>query len=353
MSKSKKRLIIIAVSVPLAFLLVFMPLSTVIIYEAIFGARHETAEWLEYSIEDFEGLAVERSDFVSDGTTLAGYKYSKNSDTVKGVVVISHGLGGGGHNTYMPFIDCFTENGYYVFAYDARGNDESGGRTVRGLPQGLIDLDSALCHVKTLEEYSQLPIVLFGHSWGGYSVGNVLTFHPDVKAAVIVAGFNESEDMLSYQGGKYAGPTVGFGMLYLDAYEKLKFGKEYADMSATRAMQNCDTGVMIIHGGQDATVPAEYGYDKMYEVFGDNDRFEFVFYEDRGHDNIFYSDESAEYREQLNADYKRYVEENGKKYNAETKAEFMNEHLDKKLCFEPDAELMERILAMYDEYCCG
>ena len=39
----------------------------------------------------------------------------------KGVVVIAHGLGGGGQNTYMDLADYFTSNGYLVFAYDVTG----------------------------------------------------------------------------------------------------------------------------------------------------------------------------------------------------------------------------------------
>lgn len=75
---------------------------------------------MQFSAEGYENLEMKRSDFRSWGVTLASYKYSKNNQEVKGVVVIAHGLGGGGHNTYMPFIDYFTSNGYYVFAYDAR-----------------------------------------------------------------------------------------------------------------------------------------------------------------------------------------------------------------------------------------
>ena len=98
-------------------------------------------------------------------------------------------------------------------------------------------------------------------------------------------------------------------------------------------------------------VPAKYGYDKYYEAFGDSDRFEFVLYKDRRHDYLFYSEAAWVYREQLNADYKSYVGEHGKEYNAETKAEFMSEYLDKKKCFEPDPVLMEQILEMFDRYC--
>lgn len=349
--KQKKIIIISIISVLLAIPLIILPVTTVIVYESIFGERYETASWLEFSVEDYEGLQMERSDFQSEEVTLAGYKYSKADQEVKGVVVIAHGLGGGGHNTYMPFIDYFTSNGYYVFAYDARGNDNSGGDSVEGLPQGIICLDNALHHVGSIEEYKELPITLFGHSWGGYSVGNVLYMHPEIKAAVIVAGFNESEDLLEYQGQQMAGAGVHILMPYLKLYERIKFGNEFTAVSALQGLEKTDAGIMIVHSKDDTTVPTKYGYDKFYEAFGNSDRFEFVLYEDKGHDYLFYSEAAWAYREQLNADYKSYVEDNGREYNAETKEEFMNGYLDKKKCFEPDPVLMEQILDMFDTYC--
>ena len=66
---------------------------------------------------------------------------------------------------------------------------------------------------------------------------------------------------------------------------------------------------------------------------------------------LFYSDAAWAYREQLNAEYKTYVEENGKEYSAETKEGFMNRYLDKKQWFEPDFVLMEQIIDMFDTYC--
>jgi len=204
--KDKKQLILVSIiSFILWIPLVFIPIVTVIVYESIFSFRYETLPWLEYSVSDFDGLKVERSDFESDGITLAGYKYSKENTDSKGLVILAHGLGGGGHNTYMPFIYEFTSNGYSVFTYDARGNDESGGRSVGGLPQGVIDLDSAIRHTKEIDEYKGFPIFLFGHSWGAYSSATVLNIHPDIKAAVIIAGFNESEDMMKYQSEKILG----------------------------------------------------------------------------------------------------------------------------------------------------
>ena len=103
--RNKKKIILISiVSFLLAIPLVILPILSVGVYESIFGERYETASWMQFSVEDYEELQMERSDFQSEDVTLAGYKYSKANQEVKGVVVIAHGLGGGGHNTYMPFM---------------------------------------------------------------------------------------------------------------------------------------------------------------------------------------------------------------------------------------------------------
>ena len=347
-----KRALIISVSVLLGIIFIVMPTATVVIYESIFSFRFETEEWLRYYPDDFDGLLCERSDFYStDGTRLAGYKYSKESETVKGVVVVAHGLGGGGHNFYMPFIDVFASNGYKVFAYDAHGNDESDGDSTKGLPQGVIDLDCALSHVKSLDEYADLPIVLFGHSWGAYSSASVLSFHPDVKAAVIVSGFNESEDLILHQGRQFVGPLADLTVPYVFLYERLKFGSEYADASALRGISESDAKVIVVHSEDDADVPIEYGYEKLYSELKESERVEFIKYEDRGHSYVFCSDDAKEYRDALNEDYTAYVEAHGGKYNAEIKQEFMSANLDKAKCFEPDKALMDIILQTYDEVC--
>ena len=347
-----KRALIISVAALLCWALIIMPIAAAVIYESIFGARYETEEWLRYSVDDFDGLTVERSDFCSsDGVRLAGYKYSKGAQEVKGVAVVAHGLGGGGHNFYMPIIDILTSNGYKVFAYDAHGNDESEGDSAEGLPQGVIDLDYAIEHVQGVEEYKDLPIVLFGHSWGAYSAASVLSMHPEVKAAVIISGFNESEDLLTYESRKYAWIFADLSAPYVFLYERLKFGGEYADASALLGISESDAGILVVHSEDDFDVPFEYGYEKFYSALGEEERVEFVRYESRGHSYVFCSEQAHEYRAALNEDYRAYVEARGGEYGAEIKQEFMSQYLDKAQCFEPDPELMEKIIALYDEYC--
>ena len=351
--KNKKKIAFIIVACILAAtIFIVMPVLTIIIYNDNFGERFETSEWMAYSVSDFDGLKVTECSFPSNhGQILAGYQYSKEvQQPIKGVVVLAHGLGGGGHNTYMDVADYFTTNGYLVFAYDATGNDKSEGDSVEGLPQGVIDLDYALRYVKQANEYKDLPIVLFGHSWGGYSVGNVLNCHSDVKAAVLVAGFDRSTDLFEQQGESMIGFGIKLFMPYVSLYERLKYGK-YATFSAIDGLANTNAGIMVLHSKDDTSVLPENGYDKFYDVYGDNSRFSFIEYEDRGHVYIYYSEDARNYRDQLNKDYTAYVEANGGEYSAEMKASFMEKNLDKSKCYEFDYDLMEQILEFYDSCC--
>ena len=72
---NKKRLISIICGF-LAIPLVLFPVASVVVYEVIFSQRYETPDWLEFSVDEFENLQVERCELSTDyGITLAGYQY--------------------------------------------------------------------------------------------------------------------------------------------------------------------------------------------------------------------------------------------------------------------------------------
>ena len=346
-----KRLLIILLVFIIANPTVLMPAATVIIYESIFNRRYETLDYMEFSVSDFEDLRVERSDFDSQGQLLAGYKYS-GAETAepKGLVVLAHGLGGGGHNAYMPMINEFVSAGYLVFAYDAAGNDNSTGR-VGGLPRGIVALDNAISHAKTLPEYSGLPIVLFGHSWGAFSSANVLNLHPDIRAAALISGFNESEDMLGFYSRSYVGGFADLTMPYLSLYERLKFGKEYTSISALSGFEATEAEILIVHSTDDGTVPPDCGYDDYLLEYSSDPRFTFIEYSDQGHVRLMYSAASDLAAEELNREFEVWLSDNGDREIAEVKAEFMAENLDLVLCFEPDPELVSAIVELYGSAC--
>ncbi len=217
------------------------------VYDDNFGGRFETYEPMALEIEDFDGLMRQKYTFQSnEGQNLTGYRYYKDDIEVKAVIVLAHGFGGGGHNSYMHIANYFAENGYAVFAYDATGNDDSEGEAVNGLPQGVIDLDYAIRFVKGNDDFAELPIMLWGHSWGAYSVGSVLSLHSDVKAVVMVSGFDKSVDMLESEGRKMAGDAVEMVLSDMEKIEEEKFG-DYAKLNCLDGFAATSASVMIVH----------------------------------------------------------------------------------------------------------
>lgn len=346
--KRSRKILIISASVLLALVLVVHPLASVIIYESIFSTRYEPAPWLTFSTDDFDSLSVEHVEISGEGERLAGFKYYNPTVTEPlGLVVLAHGLGGGGHNPYMPLIDAFTDEGYSVFTYDATGNGESDGDDVNGLPQGPVDLGRAIAAALSDPDYEGLPLYLVGHSWGAYSVGAVLASCPQVKGAVMLAGFDSSADMIKEGASDYVGSFIAtVAAPTVTLYERIKFGKSAA-LSVTDGIGATDASVMIIHSADDATVPSGIGYDKYYESYKDDPRVTFLHYDDRGHNYLYYTDTAAEYRAEINAAYVRYVEDDGLEYSAESKIDFFGENLDVSKCYEIDPELMEQITDMF------
>ena len=269
---------------------------SVSIYNDNFNKRFESYEPYLLYPEDYEGLSCTEYTFTSDkGQHLQGYLYSAGEEQ-RGIIVLAHGLGAG-HNSYMDCADFFAQNGYYVFAYDATGNDKSEGEGVGGIPQGAIDLDHAITFVEESGEFPDLPVMLFGHSWGGYSVCSVLTYHPEVKAVIECAGCNRSSDLFEAGGKQQAGNVIYTMLPFVRIHERIRYGK-YASNTAMDGFAASDAAVMAVHSEDDSVVPIEYGFDKYYAAYKDDPRFTFIRLTDKGH-NYLFNDQS--YIDEFNA----------------------------------------------------
>ena len=342
-------LIILLVLVIVVFAVVF-PMISISVYKSVFDVRFETNVDEYFTADDYDGLTVENVSFrTRQGHTLAGYKYRMEDVTEpKGVVVWAHGFGGGGHCIYLPMIHYFAEHGYAVFAYDATGNNESEGDVIGGFPQGVIDLDYAINYVKNDAAYSGLPVFLAGHSWGGYSVGNVLNFHTDIKGAVLFAGVDSSIAIIQQEGRNYAGDWAKLMIPYVRIYEKIKYGK-YAGTTATEGIAAAEnTEVLIVHSRDDRTVLQENGYDLFYAAHGDSDRVHFVLYENRGHSDLFYTEDTMIERQLIDIDYDFYLMDYNLEDTRENHAAFRKEYVDYSVYYKMDDEIMGQAVAMFD-----
>lgn len=327
---------------------------TVSVYNRYFGARVETYEPTKQRVEFFDGLERTRYTFPSDrGQLLTGYLYTAGADP-RGIIIIAGGYGAG-HSNYIQCADYFAKHGYAVFAFDNTGCDESGGDSMIGMPQGVIDLEYAISFVEQSGNLPSLPIGLFGHSWGGYSVCAVLASHPEIKAVISCAGYNRSESMFIAEGRTIAGPAVYLTLPFLKLHELIQFGK-YASLTAEDGFAASDARVMIVQSADDDTVLPEFGYDIYYRNHRDDPRFSFLCLEGRGHRffNI-----STPYYEEANASLEQWRDSLDYDYNdpanagrfAADQAEYIHQNVNIKALWQNrlDTDLFDRFLAFYDQ----
>lgn len=354
--KPKKKIVLIVLLSIIVLMIIGWWAFCVKMYNDIFNISADSYEPLMLRVEDFDGLECTEYTFPSDnGQMLAGYLYS-SGENQHAVLIIAHGFGGGGHNFYMDVADFFTKNGYYVFAYDATAMDKSEGTGLGGVPQGVIDLDNAISFVESNDGISDLPIVLFGHSWGGYCVSAVLTYHPEVKSVIECSGFNSSPDMFESGGKSQAGSVIYTMTPFIRLYERIKYGK-YAANTAMDGFDSTEAKVMIVHSADDGVIGIEYGLDKYYEKYKDNSRFTFVRFENRGHDEIFH-DPNNTYKDEFNSEFDKWLETLDYDYNAEEnkerfiedKANYITENLDhERWSHRLDEDLFAKFLNFYEQ----
>ncbi len=327
-----------------------------ILYNENLNQRFESYKPLMLQVEDFAGLKCTKYQFPSDsGQMLAGYWYS-SGNSQRGIIILAHGFGGGGHNSYLDCVNYFAQHGYYVFAYDATGNDESEGKGVGGFPQGVIDLDYSISFVENSGNFPDLPLGLFGHSWGGYCVCSVLTYHPEVKAVISCCGTNSSSDIFEVGGKEEAGNGIYALMPFIKIHEWMKYGK-YATNTAMDGFAASDAAILIAHSEADLVVPIQYGYDLYYEKYKDNPRFTFLRFKNKGHSD-FFVDANDTYKEEINATFDKWAaslnydykaEENMQRF-AKDKAAFLEANLNRERWSNRlDIDLFEQFLAFYDE----
>lgn len=346
--KSKVKIALIILAVIVVIVLTVLQTLTFVLYNENFHQRFSSADMdMMMKTEDFVNLKREKSTFTSDeGQTLTGYFYSSAArEKYKAVVLFSHGYGGGGHSSYRSEIDYLAQNGFLVYAFDNTGNDESEGESVKGLPQGVIDLRFALDHVRTQAVSRDLPIMLCGHSWGGYSVCSELEKETDITAVVSLANFNKSSDMMIDQGVKMYGDSVGMMSPFLTVCDFVNFGSD-AFLSSMKGLQNTNAEVLLFHSEDDGMINIENAFDLYESKLGDKENLTFVRLQGKGHSpQAAY--EAIEYNTQKKKERRQILSENNDTWTDELQADYMKNY-DIEQANALDMDVMEQIVDFYD-----
>lgn len=139
---------------------------------------------------------VHTSEFTDAHGVAIVYDVHPAEGTPRGIVQLLHGVGEHA-GRYGKLIADLTGAGYIVYADDHRGHGRTGirqhggpaklGRLGKG---GLRATEAAIWQLTGIirAEHPDLPLVLFGHSWGSFLAQMLVNDHPDAWDAVVLSG---------------------------------------------------------------------------------------------------------------------------------------------------------------------
>ena len=119
----------------------------------------------------------------SDGTNLYFKEWIPEGEK-KAIICLVHGLGdhSGWYNSLVNYL---TNNGFIVTSFDQRGHGKSQGKRGHTSSYEILLKDINLLIDSSEKHFENLPVFLYGHSFGGNLVLNyAIRYHPKISGVV-------------------------------------------------------------------------------------------------------------------------------------------------------------------------
>ena len=241
-----------------------------------------------FTADDYIGLKATPLSFKNrKGVTLNGFVYEREDALTNAVIVFFHGHAAG-HLAYTTLInDLVTKTRYEVLTFDYMGCDLSEGKKMPNMSQALSDGHDFLAYIKTLDDYKDKPLILIGHSWGGYVASNLYPLNKD-KMIIKIVSINGLTD-IALMFKKMARAPFMFIPLY-NTLTSFHYGK-LAFKTTRKSIKDTPVPHLFIHGEKDDSVPLMPFVSSLVLQSDKHKRIKFHFESDRYH-NVYLTKES-------------------------------------------------------------
>ena len=345
-----KKKIGVAVLASLAGIGVASAASAIVAYNKIFS-RYERPDYSltpgEYFYPRIQPRFM-RTEFTfpSHGNKLQGYYYASSGS--KGIIVICHGIHAGADD-YLPLAESMVGYGYDVFAYDSTGTYSSEGSSTVGMCQQLIDLESAIRFIRSMDNLRSKPLFLIGHSWGAYAAATVLSLESEIAACACIAGMVSGPNMIVEKAKDYVGGLAHVPEPAFEIYQRLLF-KDYVDLDAVKGINSVSAPVMIAHGVDDKVIRFDGQAIIAHKDKLTNPSLSYHIGKGLrgGHDSIWHSAEAIAYQMEIESELKLMKMKKGSSLDNSERSAFL-EGIDHKLYSAPCKELTEKIASVFEK----
>lgn len=168
-----------------------------------------------------------------------------------------HGWGGNAQ-MMLPLAGPLHRAGFALLFIDARCHGLSGEDDFASLPRFAEDITQACHWLRTNADAAAIDprrIALLGHSVGGGAALLAAAWGRDLAAVVSVSAFAHPAEMMArWLVGKRIPPLLGS---YVLRHVETTIGYRFDDIAPLRSIARLSCPVLVVHGAQDAVVPAD------------------------------------------------------------------------------------------------
>ena len=170
-------------------------------------------------------------------------------------LVILHGWGSNAANM-LPLAPALHRAGYGLLLIEARNHGASDSDTFSSLPRFAEDMESALDWLRQRADVDGRRIGLIGHSVGAAAALLLASRRDEVAAVISIAAFAHPETIMRRLLASWRVPFIPFGW-YVLRYVQHVIGHLFADIAAQHTIGKVGCPVLLVHGLDDETVPAD------------------------------------------------------------------------------------------------
>ena len=256
--------------------------------------------------EDYKDLKRDNYETYYFNKKIKGYIYYLEKKEYKGLVILSHGLFGT-HIQYLKDIYLLASNGYKVLAYDQYGCGISEGKYQEYLAHGIYLCEVVINDVIKRKLNEDKEIILYGHSWGGYSICGALELFPNISKAIVrsapVAPRVAGKDMIKKVNKFfYYFFFIGYEIAFL-----LLIPSRYRLKATIGPKKNKNTKILFIQSKTDDMVIYNHSLAYYYLVNKQDNCFPCIF-ESGPHNNLI-TDEGINNYKSLIKEYQKIKKE--------------------------------------------
>ena len=279
-----------------------------------------------YAYTDFKGLKQEAYSFInSKGIEIHYFFYYYDNYKDDKIILFLPGLGPG-HASYMAEIETLAKRGYKVLTFDYTGCGESKGPYLGSLNVPTRDT-MELLNLLNLDK----PIVLMGHSLGGFTALKVASLRKEINKVVVISPIVTIRPMI------FNASKSKFITHFVLKYER-KVGKEIDRTDLINYLKKTTDDILFIQSVDDPMVPYETSLKVAEE--SNNSHVQTIKFENKKH-NPNYTLEAVQYMNEVFGAFNRRVMDKAIATDAERIAYFKDVSIQK--LTEQDQNLFNQI----------